>query len=129
ATPQLHKLLVFLFAFALLRFGLTPLYLFFFLCNRRHPDLHSFPTRRSSDLLSKNICTCIICSTISPADRSRFLRKIPLAQKNREDRKSTRLNSSHVSISYAVFCLKKKKLTRSDHVHQYMRRLSASLLQ
>src|SRR5699024_12286336 len=27
-----------------------------------------------------------------------------------EDRKSTRLNSSHVSISYAVFCLKKKKI-------------------
>src|SRR5438067_3705489 len=29
------------------------------------------------------------------------------------DRKSTRLNSSHVSISYAVFCLKKKKVPRS----------------
>src|SRR5690606_24656451 len=29
----------------------------------------------------------------------------------REDRKSTRLNSSHVKISYAVFCLKKKKKT------------------
>src|SRR5437773_3248226 len=28
----------------------------------------------------------------------------------REDRKSTRLNSSHITISYAVFCLKKKKL-------------------
>src|SRR5437870_12279146 len=28
------------------------------------------------------------------------------------DRKSTRLNSSHVAISYAVFCLKKKKYTR-----------------
>src|SRR5207249_5969188 len=28
---------------------------------------------------------------------------------SRRDRKSTRLNSSHVSISYAVFCLKKKK--------------------
>src|SRR5438067_8656151 len=28
---------------------------------------------------------------------------------NQSDRKSTRLNSSHVSISYAVFCLKKKK--------------------
>src|SRR5690625_6316732 len=28
--------------------------------------------------------------------------------KNNEDRKSTRLNSSHVAISYAVFCLKKK---------------------
>src|SRR4051812_49639757 len=33
----------------------------------------------------------------------------PLA--GREDRKSTRLNSSHMSISYAVFCLKKKKPT------------------
>src|SRR5699024_12842881 len=32
----------------------------------------------------------------------------------RGDRKSTRLNSSHVSISYAVFCLKKKK-THSTH--------------
>src|SRR5690348_17731656 len=31
----------------------------------------------------------------------------------RADRKSTRLNSSHPSISYAVFCLKKKKLTPS----------------
>src|SRR5438874_5026602 len=29
--------------------------------------------------------------------------------KNSRDRKSTRLNSSHVEISYAVFCLKKKK--------------------
>src|SRR5699024_11318048 len=31
-----------------------------------------------------------------------------------EDRKSTRLNSSHVSISYAVFCLKKKNKRRSN---------------
>src|SRR5436309_10533908 len=30
------------------------------------------------------------------------------------DRKSTRLNSSHVKISYAVFCLKKKKKTKND---------------
>src|SRR5947209_11409497 len=30
------------------------------------------------------------------------------------DRKSTRLNSSHANISYAVFCLKKKKESRSD---------------
>src|SRR5690625_2938629 len=31
------------------------------------------------------------------------------AQQRKEDRKSTRLNSSHVAISYAVFCLKKKR--------------------
>src|SRR5437773_6569106 len=34
----------------------------------------------------------------------------------RRDRKSTRLNSSHITISYAVFCLKKKKKTkRKEH--------------
>src|SRR5690606_42029791 len=33
------------------------------------------------------------------------------------DRKSTRLNSSHVKISYAVFCLKKKKKTQSASSH------------
>src|SRR5690625_5447628 len=32
------------------------------------------------------------------------------------DRKSTRLNSSHVAISYAVFCLQKTRRTHSDHV-------------
>src|SRR5699024_11823294 len=32
----------------------------------------------------------------------------------KEDRKSTRLNSSHVSISYAVFCLKKKKIKKEN---------------
>src|SRR3712207_7530848 len=35
------------------------------------------------------------------------------------DRKSTRLNSSHANISYAVFCLKKKK-TQSHFVHCYI---------
>src|SRR5258708_22096715 len=34
-----------------------------------------------------------------------------LGSSNREDRKSTRLNSSHQIISYAVFCLKKKNTT------------------
>src|SRR5690625_5561689 len=36
-----------------------------------------------------------------------------LARLRMEDRKSTRLNSSHVAISYAVFCLKKKTPARS----------------
>src|SRR5690349_23040643 len=35
------------------------------------------------------------------------------------DRKSTRLNSSHVEISYAVFCLKKKKKKVQKHQHQH----------
>src|SRR5436190_17399316 len=48
------------------------------------------------------------------SDRQRHLRKL-LAIREEDlfrDRKSTRLNSSHTVISYAVFCLKKKKSTR-----------------
>src|SRR3989442_9795804 len=45
--------------------------------------------------------------------RSRYPKAYRKARRRRkEDRKSTRLNSSHVRISYAVFCLKKKKTTR-----------------
>src|SRR3712207_8333551 len=42
---------------------------------------------------------------VEPVERGRALRVLHLEQ----DRKSTRLNSSHANISYAVFCLKKKK--------------------
>src|SRR6266498_1439291 len=42
--------------------------------------------------------------------RDRTIRRaVPAGGSHRRDRKSTRLNSSHVRISYAVFCLKKKK--------------------
>src|SRR3712207_8181929 len=36
------------------------------------------------------------------------------------DRKSTRLNSSHANISYAVFCLKKKKITGTQYALTYL---------
>src|SRR5690242_21560896 len=39
---------------------------------------------------------------------------------NAEDRKSTRLNSSHMSISYAVFCLKKKKKKNKHNISSKM---------
>src|SRR5690606_40691038 len=66
---------------------------------------HSFPTRRSSDLrrsllrLLLRLSPQVGLSPARPADSP--CRGV--------DRKSTRLNSSHVKISYAVFCLKKKK--------------------
>src|SRR2546426_9357783 len=44
-------------------------------------------------------------------DASEGGRFIPVGQELEGDRKSTRLNSSHLVISYAVFCLKKKKTT------------------
>src|SRR5438132_9524507 len=49
-------------------------------------------------------------------DRSGPIRSCP-STTGRSDRKSTRLNSSHTVISYAVFCLKKKKqLVREQHI-------------
>src|SRR5688572_31262402 len=45
-----------------------------------------------------------------------------------EDRKSTRLNSSHSQISYAVFCLKKKK-KKNKIKHGYGKRLASGVLQ
>src|SRR5690242_21398780 len=41
------------------------------------------------------------------------------------DRKSTRLNSSHMSISYAVFCLKKKKRTNRQLQHRDMMKVKS----
>src|SRR5205807_8698349 len=77
----------------------------FFLGYAAHRDLHSFPTRRSSDLPDRNRRL-----ERRPEDRLVVLqlRREDL-QMLAEDRKSTRLNSSHLVISYAVFCLKKKK--------------------
>src|SRR5699024_11930101 len=79
-----------------------------------HRVLHSFPTRRSSDLtiygpsgIEEFVRTAL---KVSRTKISYPIRFVELAKSGLicEDRKSTRLNSSHVSISYAVFCLKKK---------------------
>src|SRR5699024_11469270 len=49
-------------------------------------------------------------SSISTEEQEELLKKYDADSNTREDRKSTRLNSSHVSISYAVFCLKIKQV-------------------
>src|SRR5690606_40722434 len=99
--------------------------------SRAHRDLHSFPTRRSSDLdeltQSRNqFCPEPFHRCFCSVDRGRqFLQGVqvhgPQFDVKRQrcimstrDRKSTRLNSSHVKISYAVFCLKKKKQNREQ---------------
>src|SRR5205085_1350421 len=50
-------------------------------------------------------------------------RVVAVTEPPRTDRKSTRLNSSHSQISYAVFCLKKKKLVKILHIHDPRRSL------
>src|SRR5690606_41670109 len=95
-----------------------------------HRDLHSFPTRRSSDLPEPTDTHAAHDDDTRSdrrrlgADRSRRPRtRIEVVGRPLPDRKSTRLNSSHVKISYAVFCLKKKKL-KAYHVKQRERAMS-----
>src|SRR5688572_31067026 len=78
--------------------------LLFFLLIRRPPRSTLFPTRRSSDLLGDTRIVTL----------RRVGGRLLIEQPNlrfRADRKSTRLNSSHSQISYAVICLKKKRST------------------
>src|SRR6266542_6306915 len=72
------------------------LLVFFFLMIRRPPRSTLFPY------------TTLFRSSIRSLPLREALRSHPVCQ-HVEDRKSTRLNSSHGSTSYAVFCLKKKK--------------------
>src|SRR5258707_6617617 len=108
------------------------LYLFFFLMIRRPPRSTLFPyttlfrsrtargrrdRRRTSADRAPRSHSAAIGTTEGGERKPGRLR----------DRKSTRLNSSHANISYAVFCLKKKKKpvphkneeSLSEHVHAY----------
>src|SRR5437588_5223796 len=77
--------------------------------------LHSFPTRRSSDLGDRPWPGFAQVDQRRLDDRLRGADRQPGrgVEDRVEDRKSTRLNSSHTVISYAVFCLKKKRLSSS----------------
>src|SRR5690606_39879764 len=82
----------------------------FFYCSRDHRALHSFPTRRSSDLARPKPPLPDRWNWPCPVWPSSYKNESRADEKHfHRDRKSTRLNSSHVKISYAVFCLKKKK--------------------
>src|SRR5688572_24631705 len=70
-------------------------------------QLHSFPTRRSSDLADSRDSTRRSRKARKRRWFSTSTRSTSGAPGSR-DRKSTRLNSSHSQISYAVFCLKKQ---------------------
>src|SRR5438876_10874244 len=82
---------------------------FFFLMIRRPPRSTLFPYttlfRSLPDAFFSGACT----ARRTPARLTRT-RSIPTCEQSHVDRKSTRLNSSHPSISYAVFCLKKKNI-------------------
>src|SRR5947207_4247158 len=100
--------------------SIPPIFLFYW-CGRKQ-NLDSFPTRRSSDLLSFATFANTFASFAVKRDSLNrkgckegakvakeillFISRVSRQPSRRVDRNSTRLNSTHTVISYAVFCLK-----------------------
>src|SRR3712207_6916242 len=97
---------------------------------RRPPRSTLFPTRRSSDLVAHSTAdrervrsgldplTRLTGENGESPDQVTYADLAPTQRHRpsggpRRDRKSTRLNSSHANISYAVFCLKKTRFNRA----------------
>src|SRR5207248_6419604 len=72
--------------------------------------LHSIP---NDWLFASSRCKC----WLRPRPKESW-EQSPARFTAKRDRKSTRLNSSHRTISYAVFCLKKKKKKKNQHKHE-----------
>src|SRR5258707_13236759 len=89
----------------------TLFFLFFFLMIGRPPRSTLFPytTLFRSPVSSPRAAAAF---ARPPPPRGRRCRR--RSRRRPADRKSTRLNSSHANISYAVFCLKKKKQTAAE---------------
>src|SRR5207245_3167678 len=123
--PRLQSCAVLVLLYSLHIIILFPFFLYDYLYLRH---LHSFPTRRSSDLLSQQSARRQLRASIRFRPSSRSVNNISYGctltmAGTGSDRKSTRLNSSHGSISYAVFCLKKKKKQKkTPHTKQLQKR-------
>src|SRR5437868_15007731 len=103
-------LYIFNLFFIFLFFYILLFFFFFFLMIRRPPRSTLFPY--TTLFRSHGLCDAAIPHLTRP----------PMGSlSGQRDRKSTRLNSSHVSISYAVFCLKKKKKKYKKYMY-YIRK-------
>src|SRR5690349_24468796 len=118
-------LVLFIFSFSFF----LRLFLFFFFFFFNDTATTEIYTLSLHDALPIFLCTARDLSDHGRNHRARRLTRPVCVER---DRKSTRLNSSHVEISYAVFCLKKKKknkkknnkkkkkkATKKKHIHRY----------
>src|SRR5207253_8896098 len=84
-----------------------------------HDALPILPKARAKKLATSRVTLRQIFEDNFMTGPSSLIRKTAIDRVGNEiilDRKSTRLNSSHVAISYAVFCLKKKNINRTSSV-------------
>src|SRR5690348_17889140 len=96
---------------------------FFFLMIRRPPRSTLFPYTT----LFRSYRFYDIDANVIKIARTEFTFLGDSGAKVETDRKSTRLNSSHPSISYAVFCLKKKKKENSKYYKDIRRTITPRL--
>src|SRR5438034_2780063 len=91
---------------------------FFFLMIRRPPRSTLFPYTTLFRSLMHGGTMPVAPGTCAGHATGPIGRRWQILYRVSRDRKSTRLNSSHTVISYAVFCLKKKK-KKSKNLYQY----------
>src|SRR5256885_9716111 len=92
-------------------------HVFFFLMIRRPPRSTLFPYTTLFRSVRQSAKVPDSDPTLGAPLRDESVSSQELDIHRKEDRKSTRLNSSHLVISYAVFCLKKKKTCIVLHQH------------
>src|SRR5205807_10090984 len=113
--------------FLLLHFLVYPLFFFFFFNDPATTEIYTLSLHDALPICRSAMCAIArwpshssICGS---AARVAGGVSSTTAAAARADRKSTRLNSSHLVISYAVFCLKKKKKKKDDHIKTHTKRL------
>src|SRR2546426_3796811 len=94
-------------------------FFFFFLMIRRPPRSTLFPYTTLFRSLCLDLCG-VRLQQAGGLQRVGCQHRVQVALAAL-DRKSTRLNSSHLVISYAVFCLKKKKIMKPEYLHSMIR--------
>src|SRR5437667_4767625 len=85
---------------------------------RRRSGRPSHPRRRERRRSRPTLIPCTNAEALCMGRQKLFLTCEPASSTASRDRKSTRLNSSHITISYAVFCLKKKKKKKKENAQK-----------
>src|SRR5205807_8818300 len=107
--------------YSLVLLYLTYLFLFFFFNDTATTEIYTLSLHDALPIYEKSPIHFIRDRPF--AHRSADVSNDPVCiPTNRRDRKSTRLNSSHLVISYAVFCLKKKKIDQFRVVREHRER-------
>src|SRR5205807_10253877 len=99
--------------FLLSRFPSAFFYLLFFFTDTATTDIYTLSLHDALPICASAIVGGA-AGIAGSASRCAAIRCRSAGEWRRRDRKSTRLNSSHLVISYAVFCLKKKKKTQKN---------------